>query len=113
MLIKKEESQEKKNSDSCTIFEYDFPSKKLGIATAKMNGRYPEKGRAMNTACDEVYYVISGEAVIHHQTGDFKIKAGDAFYFEKGKWYWVEAKNLFLALPTAPAWFFEQYKHID
>ena len=113
MLIQKEDAREKVNSKSCTVWEYDFPSKDLGIATARINGRYPEKGKAMNTKCDEAYVVISGEAIVHHQTGEFKIKKGDAFLFEKGKWYWVEAKDLFVTLPTAPAWFFEQYKQLD
>jgi mannose-6-phosphate isomerase-like protein (cupin superfamily) len=113
MLIKKENAREKANSKECTVWEYDFPSKNLGFATAKINGRYPEKGKAMNTICDEMYYVISGEAVVHTADGEFKIKQGDAFLFEKNKWYWVEAKNLFIALPTAPAWYFEQYKQLE
>lgn len=113
MLIKKEDAREKKNSEGCTVWEYDFPSKKLGIATAKLNGRYPEKGKAMNTECEEVYYVISGTAKVHTEDGDFDIKEGDAFFFEKNKWYWVEANNLFISLPTAPTWFFEQYKQIE
>jgi mannose-6-phosphate isomerase-like protein (cupin superfamily) len=110
MLIKKEDTKEMANSETCTVWEYAFPSKKLGIATARINGRYPEKGKAMNTECDLIYYTISGKGVVHIDDNDFNIKQGDAVFIEKGSWYWVEGEDLFIALPAAPAWFFEQYR---
>lgn len=113
MLIKKQDSTKKENSKSCTVWEYNFPNEDLGFATCKINGRYPNSGKAMNTECDEIYYVISGRGTIHHETGNFEIEEGDAFYFEKGKWYWVEGEDLLVALPTAPKWSLEQYEFID
>lgn len=113
MRIKSNEVRSKVNSKSCSVNEYDFPFKNLGIAIVKINGRYPDSGKAMNTECDEIYYVISGSAVIHTAEGDFKINKNDAFYFEKNKWYWVEGKHLEILLPTSPSWFPEQYRQID
>jgi len=112
MLIKKQDSIKKENSENCTVWEYDFPNESLGLATCRINGRYPAMGKAVNMKCDEIYYVISGKGVIHHESGDFEIKKGDAFYFEKDKWYWVEGEELIVVVPTAPKWFFEQYKYI-
>lgn len=112
MIIKKDEAKEKVNNKTCTVWEYAFPSKQLGFATVKINGRYPDSGRVVNEECDELYYVLSGKGIIHHETGDYEIKEGDAFFFEKGKWYWVEGE-LHIAVPTSPTWFLEQHKHVD
>ena len=42
MLIKKEDARKHENSKTCTVWEYDHPTKELSYATAKINGRYPE-----------------------------------------------------------------------
>jgi len=112
MLIKKEEIEKKQNSESCMVWQYETNNKKLGFATSKINGGYPEKGKAVNKKCDMLYFVISGEGIIHHESGDFEIKEGDAFFFQKNKSYWVEGRNLFISISTSPAWFLEQYKQI-
>jgi len=101
------------NAPNCVVNEYNFKSKTLGLATARINGRYPDSGKALNTECDQIYYVISGSGTIHHEAGSFEVEQGDAFFFEKGKWYWIEGKELFVALPSAPTWFFDQYKELD
>ena len=112
MLIKKEQAEKKINWDSCVVWEYPFPSKDLWIAVVKMDGRYPESGKIVNTECDMIYYVISWTWTVHHETGDFDIGKWDSFFFEKNKWYWLDSKNLEILLPTAPTRYFEQYKNI-
>jgi mannose-6-phosphate isomerase-like protein (cupin superfamily) len=112
MLIKKESSHKKQNTEDCTVWEYDFPNKNLGFAVSKINNRYPTEGKAVNTKCDILYYVISGSGIVHQESGNFEINEGDAFFFEKEKWYWIEGKNLTIALPSVPAWNVEQYKEI-
>ena len=105
MLIKKENSEKKENSKSCNVWQYETSNKNLGFATSKIDGRYPKQRKAVNMECDMLYFVISGEGTIHHESGDFKIKEGDIFLFEKGKGYWVEGKDLFISISTSPAWF--------
>jgi len=112
MRIKSSEAKSKTNSEACTVKEYEFPFKKLGIATAIINGRYPDSGKVINRVCDEIYYVVSGNGVVHTEDGNFKITKGDAFYLEKSKEYWVEGNNLKIVLPTAPSWFQEQYEQL-
>ncbi|MFC1698046.1 cupin domain-containing protein [Nanoarchaeota archaeon] len=112
MLIKKEQSKLIKNSEFCSVREYNFPYKELGIAIAEIDGRYPDEGKVVNEKCDEIYYVLSGSAIVHIEDKDFEINEGDALYIEKGKLYWVEANKLKIVAPTAPAWFFEQNKKI-
>lgn len=113
MLIKKEDSGKKQNSPACTVWEYEFPTKNFGLATALVNGRYPENGKALNLECEEIYFVISGSGVIHSGKGDFSIKEGDAYFFEKNESYWVEGKDLRVSVINAPKWNFEQYKLVD
>ena len=113
MLIKKEDSKKKEISEFLTVWEFDFPSKELGFATAKIDGRFPEKKKVINKECNEIYFVISGKGIIHHESGDFEVKEGDAFFFEKGKPYWIEGEDLVIAIPTAPAWFPEQHEYVD
>jgi mannose-6-phosphate isomerase-like protein (cupin superfamily) len=60
MLIQYSDAQKKENSKGCTVWEYDFSNKDIGLAIAHIQGRFPEIGKAVNHKCDEIYYVISG-----------------------------------------------------
>ncbi|HKZ45109.1 MAG TPA: hypothetical protein VJ343_00195 [archaeon] len=112
MLIRKNHSREKKNSETCTVWEYPLGSKNLGFAIALINGRYPEDGAALNEVCEVVYYVISGSGIISCDGKPYKLEEGDCFKIEVGNKYWVEGKNLLIAIPTGPAWYAEQFKHV-
>lgn len=113
MYIKKENVELKSHHASCTVFEYPLENKELGFATAKINGRYPAKGNAINKTCNLLYFVISGSGTMHTKDGSFGIHQGDAFFIEKNKPYWVEGVNLYIALPSAPAWHQEQYTEVE
>jgi len=113
MLIKKSEAKKIQNSQDCTVWEYDFPSKGLSYATALINGRYPEQKRVSNLECEEIYFVISGSGIVHSEKGDFEISEGDVYFFEKSEVYWVEGNQLLLALVNAPKWTPEQHKIVD
>lgn len=113
MLIKKLEADRFENTGNCTVWNYDFPNKELGCATALIKGRYPDEKRSVNLACEQIYFVISGTGTIHSEKGDFKINKGDAYFFEKGEKYWVKGDELFVALVNAPKWTPEQYKSVE
>ena len=51
---KLEQAKEFKNSDSCIALEYPLGDKDINAAVVKLNGRYPEKGMAVNTECKEI-----------------------------------------------------------
>lgn len=99
-----------KKKGSCTVWEYGIGKKDLGIAQAKINGRYPEKGKAINVDCDLVYFIADGSGIIHTQQGSYTLQKDDIFFIKKGNWYWVEGANLTVILPSTPAWFPEQYR---
>ena len=113
MLIKKSNALEKKNSEVCTVREYDYPSSLFSFATALIDGRYPEAKRVVNLECEEVYYVSEGSGVIHSEKGDFEITEGDLYFFEKGEIYWVEGVKLLLVLVNAPKWSPAQHKVVE
>jgi hypothetical protein len=70
MLIKKAETKKVSNSDNCTVWEYDTQTEKFNVATAYLDGRFPDEKRVVNLKLEEVYFVQSGSAVIHTQGGE-------------------------------------------
>ena len=112
MLTKKNQSKKHQNSKNCVVWEYPLNSKLMTGATAKIDGRYPDSGKSVNLECEEMYYIISGPAVIYSDKGVFNIKEGDVYLFDIGEKYYVEGKKLFLFLANAPPWTYEQYKQI-
>ena len=110
MLIKKSESVQKSNGESCKVWEYEFGSDDIGIAMAIINWRYPEKWVAMNTQCDQVYYVVSWSwTILSEQKWSFEVKAWDSYRYEKNEKYYVIWDNLEVILINSPVWGPEQY----
>ncbi len=112
MLIQKQESKKHQNSESCSVWEYDFPSESLGLATSYIHGRYPEQDKVTNLECEEMLYAVSGSGTIHSEKGDFVITPGDAYLIEKGEVYWLEGEDLSLLITTVPRWTPEQHKTV-
>jgi len=116
-LVKKSEAVQIKNAKESFVKVYDFERKELGIVVSKINSNYPDKGFVINKECDEIYYVLSGEAKVYFKDENeekvFEIKEGDALFLEKNKAFRVETNNLEIIAPTAPKWFEEQYKNVD
>ena len=113
MLIKKSDAKKMQNSDSCTVWEYAYPSKLFSSATALINGRYPDKGQVTNLECEEIIFVVSGSGVVHSEKGDFELNEGDLYFFDKAEKFWFEGKELFLVVVNAPNFRPEQHKLID
>ena len=108
MLIKKEQRVEKQIAKNSFVWEYLFHNKNLGIALAKINGRFPDSGKTTNKVCQEVYYVISGAGKIFIEDKEFELNEGDAFLIDSGKKYYVIGKDLVIVCATSPEWFPEQ-----
>ncbi len=113
-LVKKSDARKKSNSPVCTVWEYPFALEHVGLATAHIDGRYPSEpgAKALNQACDHIYFVLSGSATVHCADGDFEIETGDALFLERNKWYWVEGRDLKVAVISTPDWTPEQHKTI-
>lgn len=104
-----EETIEYKNSDLCIATEYPFCDKNIDIATATINGKYPEEDFCVNTEVKEMIYVIEGTGEIHKENQVIEFKAGDAILIEKNeKYFWIAKCKV--AMSCTPAWYPEQHK---
>jgi mannose-6-phosphate isomerase-like protein (cupin superfamily) len=72
-LIKKEEAKIFKNSSACTAIEYPLGDSAINGAVIELNGRYPDKGRAVNELCKELFYVIKGSGKVEVDSREFEI----------------------------------------
>ncbi len=113
MLVKKIEAKKVSNSDKCTVWQYDTQTKNFDVATAFIDGRFPDEKRVINLELEEIYYVQSGSAVVHSEKGEFKIETGDVYLFEKGEKFWLDADELSLVITCSPAFDPEQHKIVD
>lgn len=111
MIIRAEQTTQKKPYAGCTIYEYNSPSVVLTIARARIVTRYPEKGRAVNTQCEEVYYVLEGTGTIQIDNEISSIKQGDVCVIQIGKPYLVKG-DLTLLIATSPPWSPEQHQNV-
>ena len=69
----KYEVTEKEKDNSCKVFFYKIPPKKSG---------YPFHFHAKN---EEIFYVISGEAVLKTHSGERNVSSGDVIICNKGE----------------------------
>jgi len=113
MLLKKEQRKEKQIAKNSFVWEYPLHNKNLGIALAKINGRFPDSGRVLNKVCQEIYYVIGGSGRIFIENEEFELNEGDTFLIESNKKYYVVGKNLVVLCPASPDWYPEQQKIIE
>ncbi len=112
MLIKKEQRKEKQIAKNTFVWEYPLHNKNLGVALAKINGRFPDSGRTINKVCQEIYYVMSGLGKIFIEDEEFELNEGDVFLIDYGKKYYVAGENLVLLCSTSPDWYLEQQEII-
>ncbi|KKU29192.1 MAG: hypothetical protein UX80_C0008G0025 [Candidatus Amesbacteria bacterium GW2011_GWA2_47_11b] len=106
---KLEQAKEFKNSNSCMALEYSLGDKDINAAVIKLNGRYPENGRAVNTECKEVGYVVEGSGKLVVEDKTVRLKKGDVVLIEVGEKYYWEG-NLVMFIPCTPAWTPKQHK---
>jgi mannose-6-phosphate isomerase-like protein (cupin superfamily) len=112
-LVEKKSAEKIAIAKTCTIYEYPLSSSVLSLITAKIHGRYPESGKSVNSACEQIYYVISGSGTLHTDRGTHALHPGDVYSFLIGEAYFVEGNELNVVVTNSPAWKKEQYYHLD
>ena len=113
MLITKTTVHKKENGAACTIWEYDFNKQDLGFSRVQINGRYPATGKVANTACDLIYFVLSGSCTIHVDQTAIQLKQHDAFFLQRNKKYFVIGDQAMCTLVESPRWTVEQLRKVE
>lgn len=102
----------RKNSDACIVTEYPMDHKGLDFAIVELEGRYPDKGYAVNQICDEIVYVQEGEGSVSVNGTNHALHAGDVILIEsKDKFVWNGSLKLIIA--CNPAFHVEQHMIYD
>lgn len=96
-----------------TVWEYATDSENLSIARGVVNGRFPEKGRHVNTICEEMYYVMGGTGKLFIEDEVIELARGDVYLIKPNKAYYVEGEQLDVLLPTYPKWTQEQSNIVE
>jgi mannose-6-phosphate isomerase-like protein (cupin superfamily) len=112
MLIKKSQRKRKQLAREAFVYEYCGADQELGMAVSELNGRVPDVGTMKNKICHEAYYVMSGSAQVFIGNEVVDIGEGDVLQIQPGQEYYIEASNLRLIAPTAPAFYPEQWENI-
>jgi mannose-6-phosphate isomerase-like protein (cupin superfamily) len=111
-IVTKSQRVEFKHGNSCTAYEYMINDKDINAAVIKLNGRYPEKGMAMNEISKEMAYVMAGSGKVTVDGNAIAVNQGDLVFVNPGeKFFWEGDMELFM--PCTPAWSPEQYKIIQ
>lgn len=111
-FIKNKDAPKFKNSPGCIATEYDFKDENdFNIAGIELDGRYPEKGYALNTVSKELIYVKNGNGVFASNDQRMSLEAGDAALIQPNEKYYIEGA-LELIISSAPAWHPEQHQNV-
>lgn len=110
-LIKKEQAQIIKNSNTSFLLEYsnNIESKDLDFCINTITGRYPTSGFCSNEECSEICYVLEGQGTINTKNETHDFKQGDVIYIKKKDVYYWNG-NCKIIMVCSPAWYKEQCK---
>ena len=111
-IIRKKETQVFKNSGACTAIEYPMDDKDINGAVIELNGRYPDKGFAVNEISKEMAYVIEGSGKVVVENKEFVVENGDLVLINPNEQFYWEGK-MTIFMPCAPAWSPDQYKILE
>ncbi len=111
-IIHKDQTKIFKNSDTCTAIDYWTGDEDINGALLEITGRYPLKGRAVNSECKEMAYIIKGSGRIVVEGEETELGEGDLVLIDKGEKYFWEG-NLIMLGSCTPAWNHEQYKEVE
>jgi mannose-6-phosphate isomerase-like protein (cupin superfamily) len=110
--VRKNDSEEFRNGDACTVSEYHLGDPDINGAVIRLSGRYPTSGRAVNLVCKELAYVIDGSGRLVVDGVEETLQEGDLVCIDAGeKYFWDGAMTLFV--PCVPAWTPEQHRMVE
>lgn len=109
IIIKKAESNTLIPSSLTTIHEYLMKEQAISGAVAEINGRYPEKGFAVNEICKELVYILSGNGSAITTSGETMFTQNDVVFIDKNESFaWQGTFSMFMV--TMPKFDPKQHK---
>lgn len=100
------------NGPTCTIQPIPIHDKEIDMAIARISGRYPQHGWAVNKICRMMGFVLEGTGKLGLKDRVVHLSANDSVLIMPGEKYYWEG-NMTLLLPSTPAWSPDQYRLID
>jgi len=111
-IIRKNQIARFEHGPSCTANEYPVDDKDINIAIIELNGRYPQKGWALNEISKELACIMEGSGSVVIDGNETQVSEGDLVMVYPGeKFFWQGKMKLFM--PCVPAWNENQYKIIE
>jgi len=111
-ILRKIRSITHKSQKSCVVTEFPLKDTDINAAIVKLSGRYPEKGRAVNSVSKELAYIMSGSGYIVAEGRKTTLNKGDLIMISPGERYFLNGR-LALFISNTPAWHLGQYKMVD
>ena len=113
-IVKKEDADNLKNSDTSSLLEYSIKlnEKNIDLCINTITGRYPEKGYCTNKVCQEICYILEGKGSITKKDEVIDFKAGDVIFVDKNDIYFWNGECKIIMVCT-PAWYKEQCELLD
>lgn len=109
-VIKSSSAVKGANSDKCKTLEYSFMDKDIDLGIAKIRGRYPDEGYAVNLISKELIYVIEGSGTLNFEHEKIEFSEGDSILIEPNDKYYYDTKYCKISMSCTPAWKMEQHK---
>lgn len=110
-VISKEQSVFRRNSEICSVTEYEMGDPDLDFAIVTITGRYPGEGRVTNAQSKEIVYVHEGNGNVEVDGKNYVLKAGDVVLIKAGeKFCWDGSMTLFIS--CHPAFTVEQHQRV-
>ncbi len=113
-IVRYSETEKIKNSDTSNLIEYSTKllDKDIDCGVNVINGRYPEKGYAVNEECKELVYILEGTGTINKKDEMIKFAKDDVILIDKGEYYYWDG-NCKIILICTPAWSKAQCKVVE
>jgi len=101
-----------RKNDCCEFIDYPLDDKDLDGALIRINGRYPEEGKAKNTVCKELVYIADGNGKLYINDQIIDLKKDMIVLIDKNEEYVWEGNDLKLFVTCDPNWYIEQHEEI-
>ncbi|MBL7159918.1 cupin domain-containing protein [Candidatus Microgenomates bacterium] len=111
-FVKKSKAKKFKSVPSTTVWEYEMKDEEINGAIAKINGRYPEKGRVVNEESKELVFVLEGKGRLVIEGKEIQFQKGDFLLILPGeRYFWQGKMKIFMA--NTPKWKPDQHKFVN